>query len=122
VARFLVDESCDFAVVRALRSAGHNVAAIVERARGTPDEAVTDMAVREGRILITEDTDFGRLVYAHAHPSGGVIMIRFPAGVRGDLGTQVVRFVDLYGGSLIGSFAVLQPGRARISRPISRQG
>jgi hypothetical protein len=28
--RFLADESCDFAVVRALRSAGHDVLAIGE--------------------------------------------------------------------------------------------
>ncbi|MBI3080243.1 MAG: DUF5615 family PIN-like protein, partial [candidate division NC10 bacterium] len=28
--RFLADESCDFAVVRALRAAGHDVVAIAE--------------------------------------------------------------------------------------------
>jgi len=28
--RFLADESCDFSVVRTLRSAGHDVAAIAE--------------------------------------------------------------------------------------------
>jgi len=118
VARFLADESCDFAVVRALRAAGHDVAVIVESAPGTPDDNVIDLAVREARILITEDTDFGQLVYAHAHPSAGVILVRFPAAVRGDLGPQVVRFVELHGASLIGSFAVLQPGRFRLSRPI----
>jgi hypothetical protein len=32
--RFLADESCDFAVVRALRSAGHDVLAVAEVARG----------------------------------------------------------------------------------------
>lgn len=85
MARFLIDESCDFAVVRALRAAGHDVAAVVESARGAPDEDVIDLAVRQERILITEDTDFGQLVYAHAHPSGGVILIRFPAGVRRNL-------------------------------------
>jgi hypothetical protein len=32
--RFLADESCDFAVVRALREAGHDVAAIAEEQPG----------------------------------------------------------------------------------------
>ncbi len=60
--RFLADESCDFAVVRALRSAGFDVVAIIEVAPGAEDSAVIDLAVREGRMLITEDKDFGRFV------------------------------------------------------------
>ncbi|MGH9524422.1 MAG: DUF5615 family PIN-like protein [Terriglobales bacterium] len=38
--RFLADESCDFAVVRALRDAGHDVAAVAELSLGATDEAV----------------------------------------------------------------------------------
>ncbi len=40
---------------------------------------ITGLAYSEAKILLTEDKDFGRLVYAHAHPSGGVILIRFPS-------------------------------------------
>jgi hypothetical protein len=32
--RFLADESCDFAIVRALRAAGHDVVAVTERLPG----------------------------------------------------------------------------------------
>ena len=35
--RFLADESCDFAVVRALRAAGHAVTAVGEVAVGASD-------------------------------------------------------------------------------------
>ena len=87
--RFLADESCDFAVVRGLRATGYDVVAISETARGAADLAVIAEAVTEERILITEDTDFGQLVYAHAHTSTGVILIRFPARVRGNLVKQV---------------------------------
>ena len=38
--RFLADESCDFAVVRALRAAGHEVSAVAEMARGAKDAEV----------------------------------------------------------------------------------
>ncbi|MGH7822318.1 MAG: DUF5615 family PIN-like protein, partial [Candidatus Binatia bacterium] len=57
--RFLADESCDFAVVRALRAAAHDVVAIVETAPGAEDELVMGLALREQRILLTEDRDFG---------------------------------------------------------------
>jgi predicted nuclease of predicted toxin-antitoxin system len=54
---FLADESCDFAVVRALRTAGHDVVAVAEISRGAEDSSVVDLAVRQRRILLTEDKD-----------------------------------------------------------------
>ena len=59
--RFLADESCDFSVVRALRSADHDVVAIAEVSPREEDDAVMERAVRAGRILVTEDKDFGQL-------------------------------------------------------------
>lgn len=57
--RFLADESCDLAIVRALRAAGHDVLGVAEVSQGADDELVIDLAVREERILLTEDKDFG---------------------------------------------------------------
>ena len=62
--RFLADESCDFSVVHALRTAGFEVVAVVESAPGATDERVIELGRSEGRILFTEDRDFGRLVFA----------------------------------------------------------
>jgi predicted nuclease of predicted toxin-antitoxin system len=62
--KFLADESCAGPVIQALREAGHDVLAIAEAARGAVDEAVMARALGERRILITEDPDFGELVYA----------------------------------------------------------
>jgi hypothetical protein len=36
--RFLADESCDFAVVRALRAAGHDVTAVAQDDSGVDDD------------------------------------------------------------------------------------
>ena len=51
--RFLADESCDFTVVRALRTAGHDVMVVVESAPAAEDQDVITLAVREGRILLS---------------------------------------------------------------------
>ena len=72
-----------------------------------------ERAVRENRLLITEDKDFGQLVYAKMEKTGGVIFIRFPARVRRSLPATVVEVVRRRGQRLIGSFTVLQPGRVR---------
>jgi predicted nuclease of predicted toxin-antitoxin system len=73
---FVADESCAGPVIRALRLAGHDVIAIAEVSKGIPDERVIERAFSEGRVLLTEDADFGELVYARGQPSAGVILGR----------------------------------------------
>jgi predicted nuclease of predicted toxin-antitoxin system len=68
---FLADESCAFAVVKALREAGHDVTAIVEVNPGIDDGAVIAPVRSESRVLLTEDKDFGQLAHAGGHGSGG---------------------------------------------------
>ena len=64
--RFLADESCDFSVVRALRAAGYDVAAVTEISQRADDAAVMRLAISDNRILLTEDKDFGQLVFAES--------------------------------------------------------
>jgi predicted nuclease of predicted toxin-antitoxin system len=113
---FLADESCDFAVVRALRSAGYNVLSIAEEAPQTQDPEVIALSAREGRVLLTEDKDFGQLVYAELLESSGVILIRFPADERKALPGAVLEAIEKLGDRLVGAFIVLTPQRIRIGR------
>jgi predicted nuclease of predicted toxin-antitoxin system len=113
---FLADESCDFEVVRALRKNGHDVLAICEVAKRLEDPEVIDLSVREDRVLITEDKDFGELVYARGHGSPGVILLRYPAVARQRLSGDIVRLLNEKKEALHGSFVVLQPGRFRVGR------
>jgi predicted nuclease of predicted toxin-antitoxin system len=112
--RFLADESCDFAVARALREAGHDVLAVAEAAPSSADEGLLQMAVRDKRILLTEDKDFGRWVYANKRATGGVIFLRYPSGARSTMPATVVRLIERYSEKLVGCFVTVQPGRIRI--------
>lgn len=81
--RFVADESCDHRVVTALRDAGHDVLAVAETSRGAPDRDVLVLARRERRVLITEDRDFGQLVFAGGQPDNvGVLYLRCPESAR----------------------------------------
>jgi len=90
---FLADESCDFAIVRALRSEGYDVLAVSEVTQRSDDRALIDQAYREKRVLLTEDKDFGRLVYASHADSAGVILIRFPGNARQTLVQAITALV-----------------------------
>jgi len=118
--RFPADESCDFTVVRALRSSGHDVLLVSETAPRAEDYEVISLSVRESRILLTEDKDFGQLVYAHGQEAIGVIFLRFPPYTRTQIAKDVIKMVKKEGEKLVGSFVVVQPGRIRISRKPSR--
>ncbi len=114
--RFLADESCDFTFVRILRSAGHDVLAVAESAAGAADKKVIALAHSQRRILITEDKDFGQLVFAAAASTSGVIYVRYPMRYRSTLGVDLLRLVEERGEALTGAFAVVEPGRTRIGR------
>jgi predicted nuclease of predicted toxin-antitoxin system len=114
--QFLADENCDFAVVRALRAAGHDVLAVSEFQQRSVDKDLMELARKEQRILLTEDKDFGRLAYVSNVESTGVVLIRFPGHARRTLATSITQLVNEHGPELKDSFVVLQPGSVRISR------
>jgi predicted nuclease of predicted toxin-antitoxin system len=114
--RFLADESCDFAVVRALREDGFDVLAISETMQRSDDRELIVRAHKENRILLTEDKDFGWLVYASDEHSAGVVLMRFPGNARSTLVDAVRSVVQEHGRKLAGMFVVIQPGLTRIGR------
>jgi predicted nuclease of predicted toxin-antitoxin system len=116
VLQFLADESCDFAVVRALRANGYDVLAVGEYMQQSVDKDLIEQAYQENRILLTEDKDFGWLVFASHSVSAGVILIRFPNNLRSSLGQWVLQLVEKHGGELKNAFVVVQPGQVRFSR------
>ncbi|HLX10408.1 MAG TPA: DUF5615 family PIN-like protein [Thermoanaerobaculia bacterium] len=112
--RFLADESCDFNVVKALRTAGHDVTAAVEDSQGAPDREIFSRSHREQRVLLTEDKDFGRLAMA-AEPiqQKGLLLIRCPEESRGDLPAAIVKLADTSGERLRKAIVVWTPARIR---------
>lgn len=115
---FLADESCDFTIVRALQAAGYNVQAVKDILPGAPDEDVINHALKESCILLTEDKDFGQLVFASAVESPGVILFRFSVNARQAITNTVIEFLRQHPGQVERRFVVIQPGRVRISDSI----
>ncbi len=111
---FLADESCDFGIVRALRTEGHDVLAVAEMMSRSDDRKLIDFAESE-RILITEDKDFGWLVHVAGVKSNGVLFVRFPGNRRSLMAKVVCDVVAKHCDRLSRSFVVIEPGYVRIS-------
>jgi len=75
--KFLADECCDTGLVLKLREEGFDVVYVQEVSPGISDEEVLNKAFQEKRILITEDKDFGNLVYRLKISAFGIVLLRF---------------------------------------------
>jgi predicted nuclease of predicted toxin-antitoxin system len=77
--RFLVDESTGKRFSELLKEAGHDVLFVGDSMSGASDETVLDEANKQGRILVTDDKDFGELVFRLLKPTSGVVLLRLAA-------------------------------------------
>ncbi len=77
--QLLADENFPGDVVEALTMMGYNVAWIHRDAPGSSDEEVLERAVKEERILLTFDKDFGELAFKRGLPAScGIMLFRIP--------------------------------------------
>jgi len=77
--KFLLDQSGEARIGTFLSSIGHDATRVGrDHPAGLPDDQVLAIAVSEQRILITNDRDFGELIFKNLHPHTGVIYFRFP--------------------------------------------
>ncbi len=119
--RFLADENFPGDAVNALRQAGHDVAWICAEGAGSPDHVVLAEAVRQSRILLTFDKDFGELAWHEGLPaSSGVVLFRMPLPPNaGRLLTDILESRTDWAGH----FSVIEPGRIRMRvLPPTKQG
>jgi predicted nuclease of predicted toxin-antitoxin system len=113
--RFLADEGCDFAVVRALRESGFDVVAACEIMSRSSDREIIRLAHEENRVLLTEDKDFGWLVFVSHADSAGVVLMRFPGNARSTLPGTVIWLAEKHASELQNAFVVLEPNQVRFS-------
>jgi predicted nuclease of predicted toxin-antitoxin system len=115
--RILADECCQADVIAALREAGHDVLSVRETDPGIADDAVASLANRDGRILLTEDLDFGELAVRHGLVRTGVILLRIADVDRGKKRLRLVQLLDTEPARVPGHFVLVETGRFRF-RPL----
>ncbi len=116
----LADENVPSEVVAALRAAGHDVAWIREDQRGTLDSAILERAIREHRVLLTFDLDFGQLIFGRGLSAPpGVILVRLPPTTRHSEMARLLRAVLSIEQDWLGNIATITQRGTRV-RPFPR--
>lgn len=112
LSHIVADESVDFRIVKQLRLSGFEVYAVCEKRASISDDEVLKISNTTNALLITEDKDFGELVFRFKLPHKGVLLIRIEnAAIKID---RVVDIVRTHYAILQNTFSVLNEKALRI--------
>jgi predicted nuclease of predicted toxin-antitoxin system len=114
--KILADEGVDKPIFDLLRSSGFDVHYILETHQGSEDEIVLQLANGEDRILLTQDKDFGELVYRLQRAHQGIILIRLGASEAFEKAILVNSVLMEYRDKLAMAFTVIQSNAIRIRK------
>jgi predicted nuclease of predicted toxin-antitoxin system len=112
--RWLADECVDAGVVNALRNTGHDVLYIAEASAGLADPQVIALAEAEGRVFLTEDKDFGELVFRFRLVVPGLVLLRIDPTRSHLKSPRLAAVISQIGDGLVGSYAVVTETRTRL--------
>jgi len=114
--KFLLDESAEYRIAAFLSNEGHDVTAIAhEHPPSLPDTEVLRIAHAERRVLITNDRDFGELVFLRSLPHAGVIYFRLPLDSTADQKIGWLRRILATRTEPVTEFIAVTPQGLRIS-------
>jgi predicted nuclease of predicted toxin-antitoxin system len=69
--KFLADEGFSFPITSILREMGYDVTWIGDIASGADDTEIFEISRKDGRIILTEDKDFGEWAIRFGHKTSG---------------------------------------------------
>jgi predicted nuclease of predicted toxin-antitoxin system len=111
--RLLLDLCISPRVGEALRGAGHDAVRVRPSPEEREDEAVLSRALREGRVLVTGDKDFGEVLSLGSGPRVGVLRLLEMSPSR--QAEFALAALARYGAELErGALVVASPGRTRV--------
>ncbi|MBC8183333.1 DUF5615 family PIN-like protein [candidate division KSB1 bacterium] len=117
--KFLADENVEKPIVDWLRNNGFDVLYVSEFAKSSPDDELLEKANQEYRILLTNDKDFGELVFLQRKSSSGVILMRFTNDDSSNKVKHISHLVTNYRDKLEGNFTVISETKVRFRNIIN---
>jgi predicted nuclease of predicted toxin-antitoxin system len=115
--KFLTDQDVYAGTVRLLCGFAHDVVTAAELGLARADDVdMLRIAHEQGRLFVTRDRDFGRLVFVE-DAGAGVIYLRLLPSTQNAVHSELERVLTLYGEpELQESFVVIEPGLHRIRK------
>jgi len=110
----LADENIDQRLVSSLRLAGISVCSVAELSPGITDEEVISLSGDLDAIILTDDKDFGEIMFRKQKSCRGIILLRLTGVDYSQKANLTIQALSKFGSGMIGKFVVITPERVRI--------
>ncbi len=111
--KIIVDESVDFYFVRQLRLRQFTVLSISEDFSSMSDENIVAMSLVPPALIITEDKDFGDLVFYKQLKVFAIVLLRYDKAERLIILERLLSLLLNYSKELPNSFSVITFNKTR---------
>lgn len=119
--RFLANENFPLDSIYLLRQMGYDVAAIILDSPAAKDPEVLSRAVKEERIVLTFDKDYGELIFRLRLPAPiGVVLFRYNPLTPMEPAEHLISLLKFKSFSLEDKFTVIERDQIR-QRPLLKQ-
>lgn len=97
-----------------LSQQGYDVLAVRNINPQLGDDEILEIAIKDERLVVTMEKDFGELVYRHKIAHAGVLQLRLDDATGLEKVQVLAQIFSEHGDELFGSFSVYKNGRLRI--------
>jgi len=112
--KLLLDENIGYVVVLLLREMGYDTKSIIENTPGAKDTIVLKVALKQKRVLVTLDSDFGKLVFLKSKKHFGILFLRLTKESPEIVFAVIQRVLSQYGNKLHNKFTTATEYNIRI--------
>ncbi len=112
--KFVVDECVGPAVASWLCEKGSHVISIYDSFPSVSDTEVLNMAVAESAVLITNDKDFGDMIFLQKKQHHGIVLLRLVNDKSVNKIKILQEVLERYSNMLVGNFILATDGAIRV--------
>lgn len=117
--KFLLDVNISRRIASMLTDTGHDVTRAAITLPTATDAEILEVAIAEQRLVVTQDSDFSELIFAHGHPPPpAVLYIRCPPAEQPAIADRLLAAIN--DEPLIGHLVVVTPRENR-HRPFPKR-
>ncbi len=112
----LFDENIEEYWIQLCKKSGIDFISIRENAFGISDEEVILLALQNNALLVTEDKDFGNLVFSHGYIGVSVLLIRYDKPTYSQIEKVFLEIITNYSHLDSHKFMVLTGKKLRVRK------
>ena len=112
--RIVVDESVESSICAFLLSEGHEIIDIAKDFTGITDKHVIKIANQHKSVILTEDKDFGELVFRSGFVTHGILLLRLFKPPTNEKNRIITSVLEQLKEEIYNSFCVISDDKIRV--------